>query len=99
MTLIEALKTGLRIKRPCYNIGSEFFTPQEGRQFSSSDVLSDEWEVEPDPKEELEVKRQKLRVIVSTSINRHTNYFGMAVMPFNDVEWMRDQLIKAWGEE
>lgn len=102
MTLIEALRTGRRIRNIYYLEFSEWRFLVDLPRLVLVPILAaidDRWEVEPDPKEELEVKRQKLRAIVSTSVNRHRNYFGMAVMPFNDLEWMRDQLIKAWGEE
>lgn len=50
MTIIEALKSGKRIRRK--QIGHQFVEYRPDRHFSldRDDILADDWEVEPDPK-------------------------------------------------
>ena len=52
MNLVDALKSGKRIKRP----GWEVWAYAPSLMFSKESVLADDWEVEPDPDPEPKLK-------------------------------------------
>lgn len=54
MNLIDALKTGRRIrKRPIHSSDKTAWESAAFQSFDCFDVLSDDWEVEPEPKKKV----------------------------------------------
>lgn len=97
MTLIEALKTGRRIRNLHYLGYGQWFLCDSGNVYPHYSILDDRWEVEPDPREE---KKNKLDRIVKDAFNRHSTEDRIFLPIYiDDLKFLTDELKKAWGEE
>lgn len=103
MTLIEALKTGKRIRRTSRTsnrVMETFFNPHENFYvFNLEDILAIDWEIEM---ESVSDQKQKLSDIKSRYNSKETetldNIFSRPAT-LKDIDWLIEQLEIAWGQK
>ena len=93
MNLIEALKSGKRIRQKSKEIWLE---PKQGKYFSIDHILSDDWEVEPEP---VTVTEYQFYNAYAKALNKAMTSFGGISAPSQEALADIDRIWKEVAEE